>query len=134
MTIRTDGLPWPLSPKLIAILEEEMERNGISTNIGAILTFRDPNYSADKGGFHPVEIAVGPGGRIEYITDLAYCGRPPQCELVKELDFDFSLGLFQHIGVEYPIRQGRDIFRLWESNFLAYHGMGVYTMSVELMG
>lgn len=134
MTISTDRLPWPLSCKLINILEEEMRRNGINISVGAILTFRDPNYSADKGGWHPVEIAVGPGGRIEYITDLAFCGSQPHCELTKELDFDFSLGLFQHFGVEYPIQQGRDIFRLWQSNFLTYHGMGVYIVSAEPMG
>lgn len=134
MTINTTNLPWAIDDRLRHLLEGELEKAKIEQHVGAILTFRDPEFTAASGGFHPVEVAIGPGGNIEYLTDFAYFGIPPHCELAKELDFDFSLNLFQHFGVEYPIQQGRELFQLWQSNFLAYHEMGVYTVSVEPMG
>lgn len=133
MILNTDTLPWPISPELSRIILEGLTATGIDPGRGAILSFRDPDYSPEAGGFHPVEVAVGPQGGIRYITDFAYVGRPPHCELAKELDFDFSLGLFQHFGVEYPLASGREMFTLWESNFLAYHRMEAYTLSVEPM-
>lgn len=129
MHIRTDCLPWTVGRKLVAILEHEL--NSRSTNSGAVLSFRDPSYSPERGGFHPVEVAVASDGRIQYITDFAYFGAPPFSELAKEIDFDFSLGLFQHFGREFPIIAGRELFRLWESNFASYYDAGIYTVSVE---
>lgn len=129
MKVRTDCLPWLLSSKLVAIIEQELL--ALPTATGGILSFRDPKYSAETGGFHPVEVAVAPDGSIQYVTDFAYYGSPPYCELGKEIDFDFSLGLFQHFGREFPIQAGRELFRLWESNFTTYYGMGVYTVSAE---
>lgn len=134
MTISTVNLPWPLDRRLRHLLEEKLTEAGIATETGGILSFRDPDFTPESGGFHPVEIAVGPGGQIEYVTDFAYMGRPPFCELVKEIDFDFSLGILQHFGVRFPIRRGRDLFRLWEENFIAYHAQGAYSVTIEPMG
>lgn len=129
MNIRTDRLLWPVSSRLVSILEHEL--TSIAVDSGAVLSFRDPKYSPEGGGFHPVEVAVAPDGSIQYVTDFAYYGSPPYCELGKEIDFDFSLGLFQHFGREFPNQSGRELFQLWESNFVTYYGMGVYTVSVE---
>lgn len=129
MNIRTDCLPWPVSGKLVTILEHEL--TSIAADSGVVLSFRDPKYSPQRGGFHPVEVAVASDGSIQYVTDFAYYGCPPHCELGKEIDFDFTLGLFQHFGREYPILSGRELFRLWESNFVTYYGMGVYSVSAE---
>lgn len=134
MNLRTDRLPWPISDKLCQLIQDTLTTAGIAQETGAIITFRDPDHCPDTGGFHPVEIAVGPGGAIEYITGFAYVGRPPHSELVRELDFDFSLGLFQHFGVEFPISRGRELFLVWQANFLSYHWMEVYTVSIEPMG
>lgn len=132
MIIRTDNLPWPLAPKLRHILQDAI--NDVVADTGATINFRDPDYSACTGGFHPVELGIGPDGKLLYITDFAFAGRPPDTELVKELDFDFSLGLFGHFGIDYPIHQGHELFRVWQSNFLAYHEMGAYVVSVEPAG
>lgn len=133
MNIRTDNLPWPIDLKLQALLQEELARAKLPPETGAIATLRDPDFSADSGGYHPVEIAVTHDGTIIYITDFAYFGRPPHCELAKELDFDFAMGLFQHFGVEYLISEGHELYKLWQSNFLAYHRGGAYTVTVEPM-
>lgn len=133
MNLNTLNLPWPLDPRLRHLIEQALTAAGVATETGGILSFRDSDYTPESGGFHPVEIAVGPGGQIEYITDFAYVGSPPHCDLAKEIDFDFSLGLFQHFGPEYPIRRGGDLFAIWQENFLTYHAQGTYAVSVEPM-
>lgn len=129
MQINKESCPFRLSGKLVGILEERINKAGISPGIGAIINFRDPDYSAEAGGFHPVEVMVAGDGRILYVTDFAYVGQP--AELVKEIDFDFGLGLFQHFGREYPLAEGKGLFTIWQENFCAYHGMGVYRVTVE---
>ncbi|MBJ6799747.1 DUF2787 family protein [Geomonas propionica] len=133
MVIRTETLPWPLDPELVKILEAELAKADLAPGEGAVITFRDPDFSADTGGFHPVEVAVSQEGNIIYITDFAYFGRPPHSELAKELDFDFALGTFQHFGAEFPLRRGYELFRLFQANFLAYHDGGAYVATVDPM-
>jgi hypothetical protein len=130
MTIDPSGFPWKVSDRLLAILAQELDKVNLKGG-GAILNFRDPDYSAQQGGFHPVEIAISATGKIGYITDFAYIGRPPHSELVKEIDFDATLGLFQHYGHEYLLAQGRELFSVWQENFCDYYAMGVYTVTVE---
>ncbi|HBY87307.1 MAG TPA: hypothetical protein DEO86_15690 [Colwellia sp.] len=123
MTIRIkhEGLAVPMSPMftlyiadLLAPYENE---NGVTIN------FRDPNYSADDGGYHPVEIRLendGDGWRFCYITDFCYVGSAYMAELAKELDFDFNAGLFQNLFGTYPIEQAIEMFQVWETNFVYY--------------
>ena len=117
MNIDQQAFPFPLSAAFLAILADEIAKVQLPQSAGVTLSFRDPNYSPERGGFHPVEICIAPGGRIQYVTDFAYVGRPPFAELAKEIDFDVSLGLFQHFGREFPIHTGRDLFALWQLNF-----------------
>jgi hypothetical protein len=57
-----------------------------------VINFRDKTYSAENGGFHPVEIALNKTDEnhisILYITDFSYCGGPYP-ELERDVDFDF---------------------------------------------
>lgn len=131
MRIDQKSCPFPLSAALVAILESELSKAQLPTDSGAILSFRDPGYSPETGGFHPLEIHVDSRGRVRYITDFAFVGRPPFAELAKEIDFDFALGLFQHFGREYPLQQGRELFGIWQANFCSYYAMQVFTVSVE---
>lgn len=98
---------------------------------GFILNFRDPDYSAEHGGYHPVEVLVLPTGVLAYVTDFAYVGCPPYAELTKELDFDFSYGLFGQMGRDYPLQEGRELFRLFQQNFVSYYQSGVFSLSVS---
>lgn len=131
LRIRKDSIPWSISPRLVTIIESAIRDAGIDTSNGVIVTFRDPQYCADSGGYHPVEIAIAPDGAIRYVCDLAYFGRPPDCELAKELDFDFEVGIFEHFGVMYALHEGRELFKVWMSNFIEYHKMDVYTATVR---
>ncbi|MDF1552477.1 MAG: DUF2787 family protein [Deferrisomatales bacterium] len=130
LTVAPKGYPFPVSRALIAILQQELDRAGVAPGTPAIVHFRDPDYSPETGGFHPVEVSVAADGTIQYLTDFAFYGSGPFAELGKEIDFDFGLELFQHMGREFPIARGRELFQLWQSNFCAYHRMGTYTVEV----
>lgn len=132
MIINCTNLPWPLDKRLIDLLQHEISAAGINGNTGAVLNFRDPEYDAHTGGFHPVEIAVEGDGSIQYITDFALYGIPPHAELCKEIDFDFSLKLFQHMGREFPIKSGKELFELWQENFISYYKMNAYVVDVAV--
>lgn len=97
-----------------------------------IFNFRDSNYSAQRGGYHPVEIAIAQSGDhwvIEYITDFAYVGNQ-QPELERCIDFDFTdQGFFTQYGGWNPIKGNStaiELYRLWEGNFLNYQEMNAY--------
>jgi len=105
----------------------------IATSRYLVFNFRDQSYSANAGGFHPVEMAICQTSTgewsIEYITDFAYMGNYYP-ELERNLDFDFRVGQF---FVAYrgwlPMQGSRDakeLYRLWENNFLAYVDMDSY--------
>ena len=116
----------PLLPTLVRLLETELDQVVTVSGEGLILNFRDPQYSAESGGFHPVEMALDASGRLLYITDFAYVGAGPYAELCKELDFDFSCGVFQHRGRDYPLEEGAELFSIWQGNFCESVSWGVF--------
>lgn len=121
MNIDNNNLPLPVSPNfalyILSLLGDYEDAKAVTLN------FRDPNYSADNGGYHPVEIRLENNNnhwRICYITDFCYVGSGYMAELIKELDFDFSSGLFQNLFGSFPIEQAREVYQVWEANFLYY--------------
>lgn len=130
LPISEDSCPFPLTPALIALINAEIERVGLPSTLGVTLTFRDPDYSPERGGYHPVEINIDRKGIILYVSDFAYVGRPPFAELAKEIDFDFSQQVFEHFGRVFPLHEGRELFQLWQSNFVAYYKGGVFVVQV----
>ncbi|EAT16957.1 DUF2787 family protein [Desulfuromonas acetoxidans] len=131
MTIDTQACPYRLSTKLVSLLNHELQRLNSDVSGDIILHFRDHNYSAESGGFHPVEIMIRSSGQIAYITDFAYVGVGPYAELTKELDFDFGLGVFGHMGRDYDIATGRALFDVWQKNFVCYYAMGSYNVTSD---
>lgn len=130
----TQVYPIHISQKMGHLLTKLVRESGVSTGGGLIINFRDPDYGAERGGYHPVEIGIDPLGKIHYVTDFAFVGPPGYAELEKELDWDIRCGAFQHLGHEYPISQGRSMYQIWERNFLAYVGMGIFKVKVMAMG
>jgi hypothetical protein len=132
MIIQKTGYPLSISNRLISILTQEIEQHSeVDSSSGCIINFRAPDYSAESGGYHPVEIYLDEQGRFQYITDFAYVGHGHSAELAKELDFDFACGLFQQMGRDYPIRQGAGLFKIWQSNFCDYCQNKVFTVTVQ---
>jgi len=73
MNIQKTGYPLSISNRLISILAKEIEQHSeVDSSSGCIINFRDPDYSAESGGYHPVEICLDENGRFQYITDFAY--------------------------------------------------------------
>ncbi len=128
----------PVSNKLHTLLSEQLtahllNNHAIATSHYLVFNFRDKSYSTDEGGFHPVEIAICQTSTgkwsIEYITDFAYTGNYYP-ELERHLDFDFRVGqLFVAYQGWIPMekcRDTKDLYQLWEENFLAYVDMDCY--------
>ena len=121
MHIQYEGLALPaskaLADALVSIIPKNVDNDAITINL------RDPTYSPESGGFHPVEIRLENRDTIWhfcYITDFAYIGMGGMAELVKELDFDFQAGVFQNSFGIYPIEQASEAYQIWEGNFLHY--------------
>lgn len=129
--IQSIGYPLSVSKKLVDLIQQEVDKSDIDTSSGVTINFRDPDYSAESGGYHPVEIAVDEHGRILYITDFAYYGSGPYAELDKEIDFDFSYNVFQHMRREFPIARGAELFELWQSNFCDYVARQAFEVSIS---
>ena len=134
MTIRIkhEGLAVPMSPMftlyIAGLIAPHENENALTIN------FQDPNYSADDGGYHPVEIRLENEGdywRFNYITDFTYVGSGYMAELAKDLDFDFDAGVFQNLFGIYPIEQAIEMFQIWETNFV-YYAMVSEVFKIEI--
>ncbi|TCW20782.1 DUF2787 domain-containing protein [Vibrio crassostreae] len=128
------SLPLPVSKKLYALLNAHLLNNEtLSTSRHVIFNFRDKTYSADAGGFHPVEISISQSSTgewcVEYITDFAYMGNYYP-ELERNLDFDFrARQCFASYHGWFSMKDNREaieLYQLWESNFLAYVEMEAF--------
>ncbi|HFE7524802.1 TPA: DUF2787 family protein, partial [Salmonella enterica subsp. enterica serovar Newport] len=97
------------------------------------LLFKDLSYSAEAGGFHPVEIRLisrNDEWYFDYITDFSYMG-VVYPELEKEIDISWSQQyVFLAYAGDLPVDAGRELFELWQSSFIQYHAMNAYTITV----
>lgn len=119
--IKHEGLALPMSPMFTLYIADLIA--SYANNEAVVLNFRDPKYSANDGGYHPVEMRLeneGDGWRFCYITDFCYIGSGYMAELTKNMDFDFDAGVFQNMFGTYAIKQAIEIFQVWESNFVYY--------------
>ncbi|HEY8095563.1 MAG TPA: DUF2787 family protein, partial [Methylobacter sp.] len=132
MIIQKVGYPLSISDQLVLILTHEIEQHSEGDiSSGCIINFRDPAFSAESAGYHPVEIRLNKLGRVQYIANFAYVGDGHEDELVKELDFNFDYCKFQHRGREYPISLCAELFNVWQSNFCAYYLCKVFNVTIQ---
>lgn len=122
--------------KLYQLINNELSKASasIATASAITLNFRNPNYSSRAGGFHPVEIRIVQSNslwQLSYITDFSYQGEPMP-ELVKEIDVCFSTKRVTSLfDGELNYRQSNMLFKIFTSNFIEYHAMGVYRVSIH---
>ena len=126
----------PLMPNCFYQVIEKELANVDPKNANAItLNFRDPDYSAEDGGFHPVEVRLEKQQdhwRLVYVTDFAYRGHPYP-ELVKDIDICFnSKQVYSLFSGWIGERECRSLINLFTQNFTAYFDMGVYKVKVSL--
>ena len=138
-TIKREGLVLPVTKSLcnylLTLIKPEHQTDQENKGSKSItINFRDPDYSAESGGYHPVEISMfrqGDEWQLRYITGFSYVGVGHCAELVKDTDFDFEQGTFQSkIGI-YPLDTVTEFYSIWEANFLAYSmEMEVFNISI----
>jgi hypothetical protein len=127
---------FPLPAKIYQVINQSLA--DIATpneGIKAVtINFRDPDYSAETGGYHPVEIRMEKQNelwQLVYITDFSYQGSPFP-ELVKEIDVCFiSKKVFNlFIGwLQNP--NAKELVSLFIGNFIEYFTNDCYQVSVS---
>ncbi|UPR28402.1 DUF2787 domain-containing protein [Vibrio crassostreae] len=127
----------PVSQKLKSLLKSKIEtfwkQNPTKKDYESLtINFRDTTYSADAGGYHPVEIMLlkeeESQYQIQYLTDFAYMGNVYP-ELERNVDFDVANGQAFIAPMGWQSCHDKSIvefYSLWERNFLAYLQMGAY--------
>ena len=119
-----------LDPEFVQAINSVIQSADAPDGDGVIINFRDPSYSAGKGGYHPVEIHVDSKGDVLCITDFAYFGAPPMVELGIELDWNFEQNSFRQFDSFYDLECGRGLLGLYMKNFVAYQKSDVYRVEV----
>lgn len=131
--VNQSGLHLPVSRAFINIIAEYLPPPPLIPP-AVTLNFRDPKYSAESGGFHPVEIRLThhtDGWYFDYVTDFSYMGHPWP-ELEKELDICWSQRYIWHtLTGDIDTEEGGALFELWQRNFIRYHRMKLYTVTVQ---
>jgi hypothetical protein len=135
------GIPMPLKltaatsitfldSLFVQLINDILDKSPGDVSNGVILNFRDPTYSAENGGFHPVELAVSPKGDLLYLTDFSFAGMPPFVELGIELDWNFERDSFRQFDSFYGLECGRGLLGLYTKNFAAYYEGGCFEVEV----
>lgn len=140
MTIYQSGLRLPIAQAFSQLLLHELNNSVINSAIdltlvrAVTLNFRDPLYSAETGGFHPVEIRLlrlHEQWLFDYVTDFSFMGNYYP-ELEKELDVCWSQGYVYHFMMgDIDEEEGGAMFELWQRNFIQYHKMKCYEVSIQ---
>lgn len=119
----------PVSNKLLTLLNQHCHasmESTQSTSHALSIHFRDKSYSAEEGGYHPVEIGLnivsGKTVDILYITDFAYMGNYyPELERCIDFDFGNQVAFTVATGWQSIRSPGFDeLYQMWEQNFLQY--------------
>ncbi|MGO3847437.1 MAG: DUF2787 family protein [Pseudoalteromonas prydzensis] len=136
MAIKIEQVPGLNVPEsFIDVIVNAITKQDESIGNASELTinFRDKDYSAAAGGFHPVEVRLekrGIGWELVYITDFSYQGRVDS-ELVKEIDVCFVIKRVYHMLVGWlSEREGKDLLTLFVANFVEYYNTGCYQVSI----
>ncbi len=122
-----------LPPDFVSVLNVLLKDTSLDASEIIALNFRDPTYSAENGGYHPVEIHVDYKGNILCITDFSFAGKPPFVELGIELDWSFEHDQFRQFDSMHDLECGRGLLGLYLANFTAYYESGVYQVEVTIL-
>ncbi len=137
---REQGLNVP--SKLLNIINVAISKSNYSVDKASAITlnFRDESYSAQTGGYHPVEIRLEkqlnqlgiPHWQLIYITDFSCQGRSFP-ELVKEIDVCFIRKcIFSLYDGWLNKRSGTELLKIFIDNFIDYYHMEAFTTSISI--
>lgn len=130
----TGRLPVAVPQAFTDILSTELDKAKLHDDkTDVTLNFRDPTYSAETGGFRPVEvrsIRQGNEWHLDYVTEFTYVGMGPYAELVTDLNFDFGCQAFTCMYGNIPKQELNEAFKDWSRNFTTYYLDDIYEVSV----
>lgn len=127
----------PISLTLLDTLNNILNKHTGLVEGHHIINFSNKHYSAEHGGYHPVEIALKKDINNKYtilgITDFSFNGYPyPTLERDIEFNFTHSTVFTRYSGLKSMTAPNTDnLYTLWESKFIANLAKGVYNQ-VEL--
>jgi RimJ/RimL family protein N-acetyltransferase len=136
LTFRNECQCFAVSERLLKILQDAAKHlEQAEQSLDAMtFNFRDPDYSADTGGYHPTELRIintDKGWIFDYITDFSYQGMGYMAELTKEIDFLFQEEVAYHLYTgEHKAENVTSLFKLWQENFISYVNSGVFKVEV----
>ena len=122
----------PISLTLLDTLNNVLNKYAALAEGHHIIYFSNKHYSAEHGGYHPVEIALKKDINNKYtilcITDLSFNGYPyPTLERDIEFDFTHATIFTRYSGLKSMTAPNIDkLYTLWESKFIANLTKGVY--------
>ena len=134
LTIKRNQLP-AMPDRFYQVIEKELANVDTKDANAITLNFRDPDYSAEAGGFHPVEVRLEKQQdhwRLVYVTDFAFRGHPFP-ELVKDIDICFnSKQVYSLFSGWIGENESRELITLFSQNFAIYYEMDVYRVHIKL--
>jgi hypothetical protein len=127
---------FSIPEKLYLLVSADLEQVEIPTADISVITlnFRDLYYSADLGGYHPIELRLKrhkQAWHLIYITDFSFQGVPFP-ELTKEINICFiTQRVFSLFGGWLHDKNGNELVTTFINNFIEYHEMNVYQTSIS---
>ena len=126
------NVPESLFDVIVNAITKQSESIGNASE--RTINFRDKDYSAAAGGFHPVEVRLekrGIGWELVYITDFSYRGQSDY-ELVKEIDVCFVIKRVYHMLEGWlSAREGKELLTLFVTKFVEYYNTGCYQVTIS---
>lgn len=120
-----------LKKTLTALIPNILESDSL------VINFRDPTYSPESGGYHPVEIMLKKSTEnswdLAYVTDFCFVGQGDFTELAKCMDFDLEQDVYQDLYTCTNLSAGIEVFGLWQRNFVQYLLMDVYDTEISFI-
>lgn len=97
----------------------------VKENVDYIINLWSSSYSAETGGYRPVEVMIR-DSQVIYMTDFTYIGSGPYAELVKGMDWDFSARECGQTGMYFDLEEAVELWGLYQSNFVDYFKAGKF--------
>ncbi|MFA0000454.1 DUF2787 family protein [Vibrio lentus] len=127
----------PISLALLDTLNNALNEYAALADGHHIIHFSNKHYTAEHGGYHPVEIALSNNINNLYsilcITDFSFNGYPyPTLERDIEFDFTHATVFTRHSGLKSMTAPNTNkLYTFWESRFIDNLAKGAYNQ-VEL--
>ena len=128
--VMQQDLPVDIPYELLTLCQHHIDINKVSPNSDAYVYFNDPNFTAQRGGYLPVDIDFDKDGHLNSIVVYEYINHDPIPDLVERFDFNFDWGCLMYRGQTSTLEYMAVEFLIWQTRFLRLVQRGVYEITV----